>query len=135
MWTYSFLSTNVFFNIPDGPKMILKNLQLMCKKYKQYETKWSKNNLKITFLDIFNFLIMRILICKILFFSSEKRIDLCFTSPVILLLLSQKWFFSVKQSGRLHNKLKLRVNCLKLCGNCAFPQNFHTRKFGEITNF
>ena len=115
--------------------MILKNLQLVCKKYKQFETKWSKNNLKITFLDIFNFLIMRILICKILFFSSEKRIDLCFTSPVILLLLSQKWFFSVKQSGRLHNKLKLWVNRLKLCGNCAFPQNFHTRKFGEITNF
>ena len=21
--------------------------------------------------------------------------------------------------------------CLKLCGNCAFPQNFHTRKLGE----
>ena len=23
----------------------------------------------------------------------------------------------------------------KLCGNCAFPQNFHTRKLGEITDF
>ena len=23
----------------------------------------------------------------------------------------------------------------KLCGNCAFPQNFHTRKLGEITVF
>ena len=23
----------------------------------------------------------------------------------------------------------------KLCGNCAFPQNFHTRKLGEITIF
>ena len=23
----------------------------------------------------------------------------------------------------------------KLCGNCAFPQNFHTRKSGEITVF
>ena len=23
----------------------------------------------------------------------------------------------------------------KLCGNCAFPQNFHTRKLGEITGF
>ena len=23
----------------------------------------------------------------------------------------------------------------KLCGNCAFPQNFHTRKLGEITRF
>ena len=25
--------------------------------------------------------------------------------------------------------------CPKLCGNCAFPQNFHTRKLGEITVF
>ena len=24
---------------------------------------------------------------------------------------------------------------LKLCRNCAFPQNFHTRKLGEITVF
>ena len=23
----------------------------------------------------------------------------------------------------------------KLCGNCAFPQNFHTRKLGENTVF
>ena len=23
----------------------------------------------------------------------------------------------------------------KLCGNCAFPQNFHTRKLDEITVF
>ena len=23
----------------------------------------------------------------------------------------------------------------KLCGNYAFPQNFHTRKLGEITAF
>ena len=23
----------------------------------------------------------------------------------------------------------------KLCGNCAFPQNFHTKKLGEITAF
>ena len=28
-----------------------------------------------------------------------------------------------------------RVNRPKLCGNCAFPQNFHTRKLGEITVF
>ena len=25
--------------------------------------------------------------------------------------------------------------CLKLCGNCAFPQNLHTRKLGEIGVF
>ena len=23
----------------------------------------------------------------------------------------------------------------KLCGNCAFPQNFHTRKLGKVTAF
>ena len=27
------------------------------------------------------------------------------------------------------------ANRPKLCGNCAFPQNFHTRKLGEITVF
>ena len=29
----------------------------------------------------------------------------------------------------------LRKICPKLCGNCAFPLNFHTRKLGEITAF
>ena len=28
-----------------------------------------------------------------------------------------------------------RAICPKLCGNCPFPQNFHTRKLGEITVF
>ena len=28
-----------------------------------------------------------------------------------------------------------KANRSKLCGNCAFPQNFHTRKSGEITVF
>ena len=28
-----------------------------------------------------------------------------------------------------------RANRPKLCGNCSFPQNFHTRKLGEITVF
>ena len=27
------------------------------------------------------------------------------------------------------------ANRPKLCGKCAFPQKFHTRKFGEITIF
>ena len=29
------------------------------------------------------------------------------------------------------------INIIKLsnCGNCAFPQNFHTKKLGEITVF
>ena len=30
---------------------------------------------------------------------------------------------------------KFRANRPKLCGNCAFPQNFLTRKLGEITVF
>ena len=30
---------------------------------------------------------------------------------------------------------KFRANRPKLCGNCAFPQNFHTKKLGEITIF
>ena len=29
----------------------------------------------------------------------------------------------------------LSANRPKLCGNCAFPQNFHTMKLGEITVF
>ena len=28
-----------------------------------------------------------------------------------------------------------QMNGPKLCGNCVFPQNFHTRKLGEITAF
>ena len=28
-----------------------------------------------------------------------------------------------------------RANRPKLCGNCAYPQNCHTRKSGEITAF
>ena len=27
------------------------------------------------------------------------------------------------------------MNLWKLCGNCAFPQNFHIKKLGEITAF
>ena len=30
---------------------------------------------------------------------------------------------------------KFRANRPNLCGNCAFPQNFRTRKLGEITVF
>ena len=30
---------------------------------------------------------------------------------------------------------QFRVNCPKLCENCVFPQNFHTRKLAEITVF
>ena len=30
---------------------------------------------------------------------------------------------------------QFRAICTKLCGNCVFPQNFHTIKLGEITVF
>ena len=29
----------------------------------------------------------------------------------------------------------VKANRPKLCGNCAYPQNFHTRKLGEIAVF
>ena len=110
--------------------MVLRNLQLTCKKYKQSEMKKEfkkkllstffvyreKGQLKrrtligvfavfkllvvlsitkgythgIAFSDICNFLITGILICIFFFFFfllSEKHINLCFTSPVKLLLL------------------------------------------------
>ena len=47
----------------------------------------------ITFSGIWNFLLRWTLICKYYFLSSEKHIDLCFTSPVELLLLSLKFCF------------------------------------------
>ena len=34
-----------------------------------------------------------------------------------------------------HQEIRFRAICPKLCRNCAFPQNFHTRKLGEITIF
>ena len=30
---------------------------------------------------------------------------------------------------------ELRAICPKLCGNCTFLQNFHTRKIDEISEF
>ena len=37
--------------------------------------------------------------------------------------------------GRIAFQQNFRANCPKLCGNCPFPQNFHTRKLGGITVF
>ena len=112
-----------------GFKIAQKKLQLIWKKYKESEEKWSKtieNEIAYYFFvsrkqgqlkgrtslylshfrysDIFDFLVTVILICKVFFWSTEKRIDFCFISPVKPLLLSLKCFF-VKQSGRLRNKL------------------------------
>ena len=43
------------------------------------------------------------------------------------LLLSQFYWLLLR-------KIKL-FHLISTCGNCAFPQNFHTRKLGEITVF
>ena len=32
-------------------------------------------------------------------------------------------------------QINFEANRPKLCGNCTFPQNFHTKKLGEITVF
>ena len=44
----------------------------------------------------------------------------------VILLNFLVWTFSGKTDFE---------NRPKLCGNCAFPQNVHTRKLGEITVF
>ena len=40
-----------------------------------------------------------------------------------------------KFCGNPQFPLRLGANRPKLCGNCAFPQNVHTRKLGGITIF
>ena len=43
------------------------------------------------------------------------------------------WFSGVEILRKGIVSAQFRANCPKLCGNCVFPQNFHTRKSGEIT--
>ena len=38
------------------------------------------------------------------------------------------WFFRVEIFWKSTVSVEFRASHLKLCGNCAFPQNFHTRK-------
>ena len=40
-----------------------------------------------------------------------------------------------RQRKSLNLSVEFRATRLKLCGNCAFPQNFHTRKLSETTVF
>ena len=42
-------------------------------------------------------------------------------------------FLGVKILWKHTVSAEFRVNRPKLCGNCAFSQNFHTRKLGKIT--
>ena len=44
-------------------------------------------------------------------------------------------FHLISWYGNFVERHSFRIvsNHPKLCGNCAFPQNFHTRKLGEIT--
>ena len=44
-------------------------------------------------------------------------------------------FLVWKFCGKVQFSHSLRANCAKLCGNCAFRQNFYIRKLGEITVF
>ena len=43
------------------------------------------------------------------------------------------WFPSVEILWKCTVFAEFRATCPKICGDCAFPQNFHTRKFGKIT--
>ena len=45
------------------------------------------------------------------------------------------WFPGVEILQKGTVSAQFRAIRPKLCGNCAFPQNFHTRKSGEITVF
>ena len=39
----------------------------------------------------------------------------------------------ILRKGRV--SAEFRANRPELCGNCAFPQNFHTKKLGQISIF
>ena len=58
------------------------------------------------------------------------------TSPT-LTLRKKTVFHQILWSGNfVKTQLALfHANSPIHCGNCAFPQNFHTRKLGEITLF
>ena len=43
-------------------------------------------------------------------------------------------FFTVVEIGRERTVLWV-ASCLKFCGNCPFPQNFHTRESVEVIVF
>ena len=64
---------------------------------------------------------------------NEPSVEL-FTDPVILALEKYKDHPSITS---IKNKMIIQVLSIRpeLCGNCAFPQNFRTRKLGEITLF
>ena len=59
-----------------------------------------------------------------------------YSSHILKILVGQ---FLYKITTFLLNFLMLKfcgkANSPKLCGNCGFPQNFHTRKLGEILVF
>ena len=43
--------------------------------------------------------------------------------------------YSLRKNLILWKNTDFWAICLKLCGNCAFPQSIHTRKLGETTLF
>ena len=59
-----------------------------------------------------------------------------------MLIKAVTWKYSLKNISMKFKKIPKTKNCgkrcakyPKLCGNCTFPQNFHTSKFGEILVF
>ena len=49
-----------------------------------------------------------------------------------VLLRKIPYFYLISWRGNFVERHSFRM---KLCGNCAFPQNFHTRKLCEVTVF
>ena len=63
----------------------------------------------------------------------------CMTLTLIFSILWPCYIYTAKNAvispDFLVRKFCRKAQFPKLCGNCAFPQNFHTRKLGEITVF
>ena len=82
---------------------------------------------------------MKLAFKSVLCIACKVTIFFCFivTAPVSLLFLNTAKnnlilpnFLVWKFCGKAQFAIRP-----KLCGNCAFPQHFHTRKLGELTVF
>ena len=68
----------------------------------------------------------------------KKKISQSKTSKTILHCAKYRKFTQFSDVEILWKRTvseQFRANHPKLCGNCAFPQNFHASKSGEITVF
>ena len=69
--------------------------------------------------------------------KSELRVSITASNTVINLIswcenFVERHSFHIVSGYSFHILFAIRP---KLCGNCAFPQNFNTRKLGEFTVF